>query len=66
MPQDVRVGDTVNLMTANGQATTAEVDVVNDQDDLDVHYYNPVRVDVANATRATSFPASADEFWKFA
>lgn len=66
MPREVRVGDTVNLKLANGMTTTAEVDAVTDQDDINVHYYNPHRVDLANATRATSLPAQPDEFWDMA
>jgi hypothetical protein len=64
MAKEVRVGDTVNLRLANGQFTTAEVLVVTTQDDLDLVYYNPHRVEVDNAVRATDTPAAVDEFYK--
>lgn len=66
MPREVRVGDTVNLKLNNGDTTTAEVVAITDQDDIDVVYYNPHRVEVDNAARATSFPADEDEFWDMA
>lgn len=66
MATEVRVGDTVNLQLANGRVTTAKVTAVTNQNDVAVEYYNPQRNTVANAVRATSLPASANEFWKMA
>ena len=66
MTNVVRVGDTVNLAVASapGGFTTAKVLKVTDQDTVDVEYYNPHRVVVEDATRATKLPAAADEFVK--
>jgi len=64
--REVRVGDGVNLQLDDGMVTTAEVTAVTSQDDIDVVYYNPHRVEVSNAVRATVFPAAEDEFWRMA
>lgn len=66
MPREVRVGDTVNLKLNNGDTTTAEVVAITSQDDVNVVYYNPHRVEVDNAVRADSFPAAEGEFWDMA
>jgi len=62
----VRVGDTVNLAVASapGGFTTAKVLEVTDQDTVDVEYYNPHRVVVEDATRATELPAAVGKFVK--
>ncbi len=70
MATEVRVGDTVNLQRALGNVVTAEVIVVTDQDDIDVTFHHAdetaLLTTVLSAVRATSFPASEDEFWKMA
>ena len=70
MPRTVRVGDTVNLQRALGHVVTAEVTVVTDQDDIDVTFHHhdesTLLTTITNSVRATSFPASLDEFWKMA
>ena len=68
MAREVRVGDSVNLQLANGEVTTAEVTAVTNQNTIDVEYFHhdeaALKTAVAGATRATTFPAAANEFWK--
>ncbi len=70
MATEVRVGDTVNLQRALGEVVTAEVIAVTTQDDIDVTFHHhdesALLTTVSNSVRATSFPATADEFWKMA
>lgn len=55
MPAVVRVGDTINLRVTRAPLgyVTAEVTAVTNQNTVDCVYYNPDRVVVEDATRAT-------------
>jgi len=64
MPKDLRVGDTVNYVLANGQSTTAEVTAITSQDDVAIVYYAPQRIEDASAARSAAIPRVAGTFYK--
>lgn len=66
MPAVVRVGDTINVRVGQGHKgfVTAEVTAVTNQNQVDCVYYNPDRVEVDDAVRATDLPVETDEFVK--
>lgn len=70
MAREVRVGDSVNYLLANGEVVTAKVTAITNQNTVQVEYFHhdegALKTVDAAATRATSFPATAGEFWKMA
>lgn len=66
MPKTVRVGDTVNYVTHDGQRITAEITNVDTQDQVDLILYHQAAAPTvaANVARATTFPPAVGTFTK--
>lgn len=69
MAREVRVGDSVNVQLADGDVATAQVIAMTTQDSVTVRLYHHDEAGLKQdlvVTRATSFPASVNQFWKMA